>query len=655
MLGASVSVDGRSGAVPKPVTGDHGKFLRGDGSWVTLPSGSGNGDVLAANKLAEFDTAAKRKDARVNLGVQAMTRGAKSVAGGSDVTLTADEADHQVLDLTGVLTADIAVILPQIIGKLWLVQNNTTGNFLLTIRTSGGLGVMVRRGCSELVTWNGTDMLCLNTDSNEKSDVRSRALAGGLVYEGGTSARVTHALGNQIGTSDFTLMTVFRVPVGNPLTGKGVLALCNSSSTRLSPGAMQMVLSSSGVVQVNLRGSTTADFRRADFPNMVAEFGGRVVTVFVVRQGGVLKLFINGRERTYTEVTGGTPPDWSANVDSTYLQCGIGNTSNDSWVDTIYANCVWNYALSQEQIIQVSKHGLALNDLGGSMTPLISPAVLNGGFETAGAGGADVFANWLESVSGTSTLSRDTAEFNSGTASCKMVVDGSGSSASIHQTSVLTTGRRYRMEFLAKRSNVATGAIQVGNATAPAAYGTTTALTTSWAKYTFEFTAAETSLLLARAVSVSNNAELFIDDVIVQPLGALACPDLSAGSGLQIPDLSENKAHGLISGSINHLQSRRRGQVRARTNTNGNQQLCGGTCLLPSARLFAVIANVASGTPTITIGNASGGSQIATSQALVTGRNEITLASRYSSTGNVWINSNSTDAIDWTLLYEIVD
>ena len=37
MTGATASADGASGLVPQPLAGDEGKFLKGDGTWVTIP------------------------------------------------------------------------------------------------------------------------------------------------------------------------------------------------------------------------------------------------------------------------------------------------------------------------------------------------------------------------------------------------------------------------------------------------------------------------------------------------------------------------------------------------------------------------------------------------------------------------------------------
>ena len=63
----------------------------------------------------------------------------------------------------------------------------------------------------------------------------------------------------------------------------------------------------------------------------------------------------------------------------------------------------------------------------------------------------------------------------------------------------------------------------------------------------------------------------------------------------------------------------RRGQLRGRTNTNGNQQLLGTGCIPTNARIAGIVINSDnSGTPvtSVNIGNAIGGSQIAAAASL---------------------------------------
>lgn len=86
------------------------------------------------------------------------SRLSKSVAGGSNVTLTAQEAICQALNFTGILTANINVIVPN--GpQMWVVTNNTTGAYTLTIKTNAGTGVVIANGQTGIVLADGTNVV----------------------------------------------------------------------------------------------------------------------------------------------------------------------------------------------------------------------------------------------------------------------------------------------------------------------------------------------------------------------------------------------------------------------------------------------------------------------------------------------------------------
>jgi len=97
--------------------------------------------------------------------VQAAARGVltKSVAGGSNVTLSAAEAGNAILILTGLLEDDIDIILPNT-GR-WLIVNATSGEYGLTVRTAAGSGVTVAQGKSRDVYGDGTDIKYVDTDT----------------------------------------------------------------------------------------------------------------------------------------------------------------------------------------------------------------------------------------------------------------------------------------------------------------------------------------------------------------------------------------------------------------------------------------------------------------------------------------------------------
>lgn len=67
---------------------------------------------------------------------------------GGTLTLTATQAARKVITLAGVLTANLAVVLPNWLAPAgrWLFINNTTGAFNVTAKTAAGTGVNIPQG-----------------------------------------------------------------------------------------------------------------------------------------------------------------------------------------------------------------------------------------------------------------------------------------------------------------------------------------------------------------------------------------------------------------------------------------------------------------------------------------------------------------------------
>ncbi len=90
----------------------------------------------------------------------------KSVAGNSDVTLTALETNNMVLNFTGLVSGDIDVNAPLTsIPRAWLVTNNTTGGYKVTLKGSGGSGVALPAGAAIWAYHYGTQILPLAKES----------------------------------------------------------------------------------------------------------------------------------------------------------------------------------------------------------------------------------------------------------------------------------------------------------------------------------------------------------------------------------------------------------------------------------------------------------------------------------------------------------
>jgi hypothetical protein len=89
----------------------------------------------------------------------------KSVAGATNVTLTAVEAQNGVIALTGALTGNIDVIVPTA-AKAYTMSNNTTGAFTLRVKTAAGTGYFLQQGMSTDLVCDGTNVIRTDTVVN---------------------------------------------------------------------------------------------------------------------------------------------------------------------------------------------------------------------------------------------------------------------------------------------------------------------------------------------------------------------------------------------------------------------------------------------------------------------------------------------------------
>lgn len=135
-------------------------------------------------------------------------------------------------------------------------------------------------------------------------------------------------------------------------------------------------------------------------------------------------------------------------------------------------------------------------------------------------------------------------------------------------------------------------------------------------------------------------------------VGAIMDLDFTAGYGYQAMGRSTNAINATLINGVSWTQPQPRGVLFATTSTNGNQQLLGNLAIPSDATITAIYVNSNLATPTVTMGNASAGTQIFGSTALTgVSRQQITPSLPISTTGNLWVNSNSTATLNWTIEY----
>lgn len=90
----------------------------------------------------------------------------------ADVTVTQLQSAYPILIIFGALTAARNLILPATVSE-WIIQNNTTGAFNLTVKTASGTGVTATQAQSTFLYGDGTNILF--ADSSKVASFNGRA------------------------------------------------------------------------------------------------------------------------------------------------------------------------------------------------------------------------------------------------------------------------------------------------------------------------------------------------------------------------------------------------------------------------------------------------------------------------------------------------
>lgn len=127
----------------------------------------------------------------------------KNITGGT-VTLTSAEAASIIQEYQGVLTSNCNVILPQTV-QLYSLQNNTTGSFTLTFKTSvgGATTVVLPQNQTIIAICDGTNVYNAQTSTssfiNALTIGNGSAAAPSLSFTGSANTGLYLAASNQIG------------------------------------------------------------------------------------------------------------------------------------------------------------------------------------------------------------------------------------------------------------------------------------------------------------------------------------------------------------------------------------------------------------------------------------------------------------------------
>jgi hypothetical protein len=477
-------------------------------------------------------------------------------------------------------------------------------------------------------------------------------------FDGATaSTRITSTLtGQNIGTGDFSLWSRFRVPTsfaGTP----GLLWLTDAGTGTFRANAIGIYLETT-FLRVFRYGTTPAtDSRIATVASFLTNFAGQVVDVVVTRAGNTLKIYINGTDTAYTETTGGAAPAWGQTVVSDFALVGALNSSS-IFTGRIYRSVVFNRALSAADVTELITTGVNPADQWGTQTAVLTSDFSAGVDSFAGLGGAgnSTLAGNIDGIGGQDdNLRVTTGTFALNIAGAFRLVLSRAKrflvTYSYYIPSTNVTLRGVRTSFF---NNGTAGEGPAGNTTLDA-WTTVSELSppdvaNAGSNNGLSFHATNSSSAIN--YTGTSGDVMYLRAITLTRIGAIVDLDFTVGVGYQATDRSTNALHGTLFNGVAFTEPKRVAVLYATTATNGNQQMLGTLAIPTNAIIEDIIVN-STGSATVSVGNASAGAQIVNGASVVSGRQKLTIATPFSTTGNLWVNSNATATLQFTILYTI--
>jgi len=203
----------------------------------------------------------------------------------SPYTLTGTDLNRIAYQFSGVLTANMQIVVPNTIQQYW-IRNNTTGSYTLTVKTAAGTGVIVVQSGASILYCDGTNVVQAETASLSvpvaiaQGGTGATTAGGALVNLGGTSlgigiftavnaatARASIGAAASGANSDITSLSALTTPLSVPQGGTGLSTVpangrlligngTNYTLTNLTAGTGVSITNGSGTITINSTGVT---------------------------------------------------------------------------------------------------------------------------------------------------------------------------------------------------------------------------------------------------------------------------------------------------------------------------------------------------------------------------------------------------------------
>lgn len=444
-------------------------------------------------------------------------------------------ADATARDALTILAGEVGKRLVRLTdtGVIYLANATGSGSSKWTVFNSMAQASTAALGIVQLATdavaRTGTDTAKVPTASSMRAGVailrNALAAAQGLVGDGTAAAGVA-TLGSALGTYDWTIPFEIDVPTSNPSATQGICSINTAGGTYAEARALDIILDTAGVLQVNLFGATGADYRAASLTaNLVSNYGGKRVKLVITQSAGTLVIYVDGLSSAFTTATGGTPPAWNGGVNNTSFVLGGAGTTY-KWTGYIRTTGPRNRALSAAEVLALFETGTSASAdyNNASNTTMVGGVFSNFQYDTFSGASATGFTAVETSGLGTQAGSSSTGTF--------MGVRRVGTRIRVKFTATLTSGAVPSV-FL-QSSGVGDASDHVGIVA-----GANDIVFTLTAPFTAESGAGSGQVIF----TASGNTSYAISGLLVTPVGLLCAPAANApGNGYQLKDMSGNKA-----------------------------------------------------------------------------------------------------------------
>jgi hypothetical protein len=652
-----------------------------DGAWALIAA------VLDRDSSVTFSVNAVQLGNTVSIAAQAaqtLTSTAEMTWGASGTNYTAGTLGESWI-INGLLSASrIADIYRagSIAPFCVMTPNTTTGqntatidglSFFQWLECDQGYGPIIRdRSGNNQHALMGTSGLFHAVRKNPPG-LPQRAPRTALVGDGSNGSFVRATLATQSPlTGDFSLLWDGIVPNDTTATTRPFAGL-TSNTTEIAQGSTFHTGFISGNFVARLYGATSNDFRVLTGTGMVAMFAGKRAQVIATRSGIVLKVFIAvdgdlfDATNLFTETTSGTPPAWSGSVSGDYL-VGIYLNATNSSAHSLYDLRLANVAMTEAQLRTEYERGEPGPEWSGaSNTPLYASDFSAGANSWASSAGTPTVDGNIDGIAGEDNTLRITV---SSTGTTQITRDMTG----------IVKRKAYRARWRQYHTgNTTAAALRLGGinaSTLSAPGGTAVARQTSaagtWETKTVDFisqtgTAADLQYRLAIEAANGGNPTagdvIYVKDFTLTPVGwttRLRTDTAAGGTAINEAKSATNDASDFLytPTSVKAQPQNFRQRIRASTSTNGNQQLFGAACIDTTKkwRIRSWTIYCASGTPTTSLGDVSGGAQYVSSYVLAAGLNDVTpIITRLPATANLWCASDSTAQLDHVVILDLVE